>query len=145
MAIGRKRDRGALHHGIADSAGADQLGLLGPDPIAAGEDPSRPDAIIVDRPAGDGGVAVGGKRNGGALPGSSNSAGADQLGLLGPGGMVKGSRAAGEDPRRPDERAACSVAVSVVPGPANESGIAIGRRRDEPLSGEVRATPGLER
>jgi hypothetical protein len=76
-------------------ASADQLAaLLGPDTIAAGEDPRRPDVVVVLWPTDDRGVAVGGKRDGEALPGCSNRTGADQLGLL-----VPYTSAAGEDPR----------------------------------------------
>ena len=82
----------------SNRAGADQLAaLLGPDAAAAGKDPRRSGVRVVVRPAHDGGVAVGGQRDGGALRGSSNRAGADQLrSLLGP-----DAAAAGEDPRRP--------------------------------------------
>ena len=66
---------------LSNRAGADQLvALLGPDTIAAGENPRRPGAPVVVKPAHDGGVAVGGERNGEALLGQlSNRAGADQL------------------------------------------------------------------
>jgi hypothetical protein len=47
--------------------GANQLAaLLGPDTAAAGVDPGRPDPVVA-RPADDGGVAVGGQRDGVAL------------------------------------------------------------------------------
>ena len=84
--------------GASNRAGADQLAaLLGPDTAAAGVDPRRPGARVVGSPAHDGGVAVGGQRDGAALSGISNRAGADQLAaLLGP-----DAAAAGIDPRRP--------------------------------------------
>ena len=84
--------------GASHRAGADQLvALLGPDTAAAGEHPRRPGLAVVGPPAHDGGVAVGGQRDGQALAGASNSAGADQLvALLGP-----DTAAAGEHPRRP--------------------------------------------
>ena len=87
--------------GASNRAGADQLAaLLGPDTAAAGVDPRRPGARVVGRPAHDGGVAVGGQRDGEALFGGSNRAGADQLAaLLGP-----DTAAAGVDPRRPGVR-----------------------------------------
>jgi hypothetical protein len=65
--------------GISNRAGADKLAaLLGPDTVAAGEDPRR-SARVVARPAHDGGVAVGGQRDGVALLSVSNRARADQL------------------------------------------------------------------
>jgi hypothetical protein len=75
--------------GIYTCAGADQLeALLGPDTAAAGVDPRRPGVPVVERRARDGGVAVGGQRDGPALLlglGASNRTGADQLvALLGP-------------------------------------------------------------
>jgi len=91
VSAGRKRDGRALAAGSPNSAGADQLSLLGPDTIAANEDPRRPDSgfapeatvgRVVEGPAHDGGLAVSGKRDGPALPGRPNSAGADQLRLL---------------------------------------------------------------
>jgi hypothetical protein len=49
------------------------------------EDPHCSDIIVVDRPAHDGGVAIGGQRDGSALLGDSDRAGSDQLAaLLGP-------------------------------------------------------------
>ena len=66
----------------SNRAGADQLAaLLRPDTAAAGKDPRRPGVGVVEGPAGDRGVAVGGQRDGVALFGwlGSNRAGADQL------------------------------------------------------------------
>jgi hypothetical protein len=81
VAVGRKRDGGALG-GVPNRAGADQLvALLGPDTAAAGGDPRRPDARIVVKPAHDSSVAVGGQRDGSLVDGY-NRAGADQLGPL---------------------------------------------------------------
>ena len=107
--------------GDVNRAGADQLAaLLGPDTAAAGVDPRRPAAPVVVRPAHDGGVAVGRQRDGDALSGLSNRAGADQLAaLLGP-----DIAAAGVDPRRPGE--------PVVDNPAHDGGLAVGRQRDGP-------------
>jgi hypothetical protein len=75
------RDGAALTEVSNSSAGSDQLAaLLRPHPTAAGKDPCRADAAIVGIPAHDGGVAVGGQRDGEALADEgSNSAGADQL------------------------------------------------------------------
>ena len=67
VAVGGQRDGVALV-GVSNRAGADQLAaLLGPDTAAAGVDPRRPGARVVVRPAHDGGVAVGGQRDGVAL------------------------------------------------------------------------------
>ena len=55
----------------------DQLLLLDPGIIATGEDLRRNDERVVGRPAHDGGVAVGGKRNGKALFGLSALANRD--------------------------------------------------------------------
>jgi len=64
---------------------------------AAPVDPRRPPDPVVGEPADDGGIAVGRKRNGVALSGTSNRVCTDQLiGLLGP-----DSPAAAVDPRRP--------------------------------------------
>ena len=58
---------------------------MGPAIAAAGVDPRRPGEPVVGKPAHNGGVAVGGRRDGGTLSGASNRAGADQLAaLLGP-------------------------------------------------------------
>ena len=65
--------------GVANRAGAGQLALLGPDTIAAGIDPRGPHDPVVSKPARDGGVAVGRKRDGPALLAESNREGADQL------------------------------------------------------------------
>ena len=62
---------------------ADQLAaLLGPDTVAAREDPRRPGTVFVVRPADKGRVAVGGQRDRTALPGGSNRSRANQLGPL---------------------------------------------------------------
>ena len=62
----------------------------------ADEDPYRAEAPVVAEPANDGGAAVGGHRNGPALAGGSNCAGANQFAaLLGP-----HPAAAAKDPRR---------------------------------------------
>ena len=63
---------------MSNRSGTDQLAaLLGPDTAAAGVDPRRPGSPVVGDPAHDGGVAVGGQRNGPALLGGSDRAGAD--------------------------------------------------------------------
>src|SRR5262249_30233691 len=56
--------------------------LLAPHGAAAGEHPCRAEITVVIRPAHDGGVAVGGHRDGPALLGGSNRASAEQLGSL---------------------------------------------------------------
>ena len=62
------------------AADANKLGaLLGPHTAAAVEDPCRPNAQIVARPAHEGGVAVGGQRDGVALRGLYSREDADQL------------------------------------------------------------------
>src|SRR5207344_1360461 len=117
IAVGGERNREALPGG-SNRAGADQLvALLGPDTIAAGENPYRPGERVVARPAHQGGIAVGGERNRHALIGGSNRAGADQfVALLGPDTI-----AAGENPYRP---------VPVVARPAHQGGIAVGGERN---------------
>ena len=61
VAIAGQSDREALSSD-SDSAGADQLvALLGPDTVAAGEDPRRPSDRVVVSPAHDGRVAIGGQ------------------------------------------------------------------------------------
>src|SRR5262249_7894708 len=80
--------------------------------------PRRTDRVVVLRPAHDGGVAVGGQRDGAALRGEANRAAADQLvSLLGP-----NPAAAGEHPRRAGRGAKGGVVH-----PAHESGDAGGR------------------
>jgi hypothetical protein len=70
------------------------------------KDPRHPGARVVAPPANDGGVAVGGQRDGGALLGVSNCAGADQLAaLLGP-----DTAAAGVDPHRAGARVVARTA-----------------------------------
>src|SRR5262249_36075354 len=73
----------------------------------------------VVNPAREGGIAVAGQRDGGALlDEGSNRAGADQLvTLLGPNAAV-----AGVDPHRPG--------VRVVARAAHEGGVAVARQRD---------------
>src|SRR5208282_3861312 len=109
--------------GASNTAGADQLGsLLGPDTAAVGEDPRRADIRAVAIPSHDGGVAVGGQRDGGALYRFPDRAGADQLGsLLGP-----DTAAASKDPRRP-HRAAVAVVVVI---PAHDRGVTVGGQRN---------------
>src|SRR5262249_37995123 len=79
-----RREGAALEDGGADRTGADQLAaLLGPPPAAAGEYPRRPGTEVVVAPAHDGGVAVGGERDGETLvAGGASRAGANQLGAL---------------------------------------------------------------
>jgi hypothetical protein len=91
VAVGGQRDRHALS-GTPSRAGADQLAaLLGPDSPAAGVDPRRPCIGVVSSPACDSGAAVGGQRDGDALPGTPNCADADQLvALLGPDNAAAG-------------------------------------------------------
>src|ERR1019366_1695963 len=84
VAVVGQRDGGALSD-ASNRTAADQLvALLSPNTIAAGVDPRRPSVPVVKRPAHDGGVAVVGQRDGPALSGASNRAGASQLALLGP-------------------------------------------------------------
>jgi hypothetical protein len=65
---------------ISDCVAADQLvALLGPGTAAAGIDPRRPGVPGVNRPPQDGGIAVGGQRDGLALGGVSNRTAANQL------------------------------------------------------------------
>ena len=118
VAIGGQRDGEALS-GVSNRAGADQLAaLLGPDTAAADIDPRRPGAGVVFDATDNGGVAVGGQRDGAALSGTSNRSGTDQLAaLLGP-----DTAAAGIDPRRPGAR--------VISGPAHDGGVAVGGQRD---------------
>jgi hypothetical protein len=117
VAVGGQRNRPALL-GDSNRAGADQLvALLGPDTIAAGENPYRPD-VPVARPAHQGGIAVGGERNRCTLLGDSNPAGADQLvALLGPDTI-----GAGENPYRPG--------VPGIATPAHQGGVAVGGERN---------------
>jgi hypothetical protein len=119
VAVGGQRDGAALLGEASNRAGADQLAaLLGPDTAAARVDPRRPGFRVVGKPADDGGVAVGGQRDGGALLGGSNRAGADQLAaLLGP-----DTAAASVDPRRPG--------FHVVENPAHDGGVAVAGQRD---------------
>ena len=118
VAVGGQRDGGSFV-GESNSAGADQLLELGPRSAAAGVDPRRPDEPVVGRPAHDGGVAVGGQRDGEALLGGSTSdARTDQLAAL----LAPGSATAGVDPCRP---CACVVAK-----PAHDGGVAVGGQRD---------------
>ena len=82
VAIVRQRDGDALS-GASNRTAADQLvALLGPNTAAARVDPRRPSVQVVKRPAHDGGVAVVGQRDGEALGGASNRAGADQIAAL---------------------------------------------------------------
>jgi hypothetical protein len=85
VAVGGQRDRHALS-GASNRAGADQLAaLLGPDAAVTGVDPRRPCIGVVSSPACDSGAAVGGQRDGDALPGTPNCGDGDQLvALLGP-------------------------------------------------------------
>jgi hypothetical protein len=104
VAVAGQRNGVALNSG-PNRAGADQLvALLRPDAVAAGEDPRRACQRVVERPAHDGGVAVGGQRNGlallDALRAGSNRAGADQLAAL----LSPDTVAAGVDPCRTDGR-----------------------------------------
>jgi hypothetical protein len=79
VAVVGQRDGEALGR-ASNRAGADQLvALLGPDTVAAGEDPRRPGDRIVGNATHDGGVAVGRQRDGPALLGESDHAGANQL------------------------------------------------------------------
>jgi hypothetical protein len=99
--------------------GADQfVALLGPGSAAACEDPRRPGGRVVARTADQGGVAIGGQRDGLALLGGSNRAVADQLiALLGP-----DTAAARVDPCRPSE--------GIVAKPTHDSSVAVGGKRD---------------
>jgi hypothetical protein len=118
VAVGGKRDGTALLS-KPHRAGADQFAaLLGPHPIAAGEDPGRtPSVRVVCWPANDRGVAVCGKRDGMALLSKPHRAGADQFAaLLGPHPV-----AAREDPRR---------TATVVARPTDDGGVAVRRNGD---------------
>src|SRR6266542_4302720 len=99
-----------------------------PDTATAGEHPRRPGRAkaeghrsiprVVSRPAHDGGIAIGGQRDGRALAGASHSVGADELlALLGP-----DAAAAGEHPRRPG--------LAVIGPPAHDGAVAVGRKCD---------------
>ena len=108
----------------SNSAGADELLLLGPGRAAAGIYIRRPCATVLARPAHDGGVA--GQRDGGAEGGSSNAVGGGQLLLLGP-----GSAAANEDIRRP-----CATSpANVLARPAHDGGVPVGGQRDRGAEG----------
>ncbi len=106
---------------ISNCAGTHQLAaLLGPDTAAAGENPRCPDGVVVVISPHHGGVAAGGQRDGTALQGDPNCAGADQFAaLLGP-----DTAAAGENPRCPG--------ASVVGRPAHYGGVAVGRKCNGP-------------
>ena len=110
----------ALGLGASHSAGADQLrALLAPDPAASGEDPRRSGERVVDVPAHNGGVAVGGQRDRNvSFVGAAHSAGADELRAL----LTPDPAASGEDPRR--------SAGPVVEKPADDRGVAVGGQRD---------------
>jgi hypothetical protein len=92
--------------------------LLSPRAAAAGKNPSCPGNSVVTRAAQDCCIAVGRQRNGLALVGFSNRAGADQLGAL----LRPDTIAAGEDPRRASE--------VVIRGSADDRRVAVGRERN---------------
>ena len=82
--------------GRSNRSAPDQFAALwSPHPVAAGEHPRRADIAVVAIPADDGGVAVGGQRDGAALLGRSNRPEADQLAAL----LRPHPVAAGEHPR----------------------------------------------
>ena len=78
-----------------------------------GEDPCRAGDRVVANPAPNGGVAVGGQRDGVALLGGSSRAGADQLVSQ----LAPNIVAAGEDPRRPG--------IRVIAIPAHDGSVAV--------------------
>ncbi len=132
VAVSGQRDGDALLGGSNRASASQLAALLGPDTAAAAIDPRRPGVRVVGSPAHGGGVSVGGQRDGAALSGGSNRAGADQLvALLGP-----NTAAAGIDPHRPG--------VRVVFNPAHDGGVAVGGQRDRPalLGGSNR--PGAD-
>src|SRR5262249_2856903 len=90
-----------------------------PRPAAEGEHPRCPGTTVVGRPANDGGVTVGGERDGPAWLSGSSRAGADQLSLLAP-----RPAAAGEHP--------CRASAAVIGRPAHN---ALLTRAPIPLSG----------
>jgi hypothetical protein len=79
VAVLGQRD-GETLGGASNRTGADQLvALLRPDVASACVDPRRPGDLVVGKPAHDGGVAVGGQRDGPALLAESSRECADQL------------------------------------------------------------------
>src|SRR5439155_23045711 len=85
IAVGGQRNGGALTGTSAGTAADKLLALLRPDTAPAGEHPGRSSLVVVGPPSHDGGVAVGGQCDGGALAGASRSAATNQLvALLGP-------------------------------------------------------------
>src|SRR6516164_109438 len=94
--------------------------MLRPDVTAADEDPCRSNAIIIAAPADDGGVAVGGQRDGRALSGGSNKVISDQLwSMLRP--HLAGATT-GEDP--------CRSNAIIIAAPADDGGVAGGGQRN---------------
>src|SRR5262249_7885852 len=117
IAVGGKRDRHALA-GLSHSTAADELlALLRPGTAAAREHP-RPLGLPATHA---GGIAVGGRRAAHSLPRRQwrfpRSAAAQLFALLRP-----NTAAGGEDPRRPS--------CSIVAGPANDGGVAVGGEGD---------------
>src|SRR5262249_60976862 len=108
--------------------------LLPTPPPAPPDPPPRPYPPLspAGRPAHDGGVAVGGQRDGGALRGVSKSAGADQLIAL----LAPHPAAAGKHPHR--------AGAIVVLRSADNGGVTVGGQRDRNalgLRGTVCAGP----
>jgi hypothetical protein len=79
VAIGRQGDAVTLEAGPNRLIGDQLVALLGPNTIVADEDPRRPGIRVVGKPAQDGGVTVGGQRDGVALLGGSDRQRADKF------------------------------------------------------------------
>src|SRR5262249_50927243 len=106
---------------VSDRAGSDQLAaLLGPNAIAASEDPRCADIAIIVWSADDGGIAICGQRDGCTLQGLSDHARSDQFAaLLGP-------NALGADV---DKR--CSHIITPIEiRPTHDGGVTVGRHRN---------------
>ena len=111
---------------VREPEGARRGNEIQPSPLFAvifsrlDKDPRRPHASIVARPTNEGGVAVGGERDGGALRCIASSPRADQFAaLLGP-DIV----AAGVDPGRAHRGG------KDAPWPAHDGGVTVGGQRD---------------
>ena len=131
----RRRHRRPVHQPERDIAAASRQTMsLMPSPlkswVAAARGLTKTHAAparVVARPAHDGGVAVGGQRDRGALSGATAVAGADQLRPC----WVQ------TPPLRVNTHAAPVLAVVV--GPAHDRGVAVGGQRDrEALCGDLR-------
>src|SRR5262249_53092580 len=97
ITVGGQRDGHALTGASHSVVAAELLALLRPATAASGEHPCRPGLAVIEPPAHDGSIAVGGKCDRHALAGLSHSTGADEfLALLRP-----STAAAPEHPRPP--------------------------------------------